>query len=68
MQWLSEHLGFISVLALLIIICILGEYARRVLKTKPKTPKWKLLTVINLIIYLLCVLLVIFNILTELVI
>ncbi len=68
MQLLSEHLGFISVLVLLIIISILCEYARRVLKTKPKTPKWKILTVINLVIYVLCVLLVIFNILTEIII
>jgi hypothetical protein len=51
MQSLSEHLGLIGVLVLLIVICILCEYARRVLKEKPKTPKWKLVTVINFIIY-----------------
>jgi hypothetical protein len=68
MQSLSEHLGFIGVLVLLLAICILCEYARRVLKEKPKTLKWKLLTVINFTIYGLSVLFLIFNILTEMII
>jgi NhaP-type Na+/H+ or K+/H+ antiporter len=68
MQSLSEHLGFIGVLVLLIAICILCEYARRALKEKPKTLKWKLLTVINFIIYGLSILFLVFNMLTEIII
>jgi hypothetical protein len=68
MERLVEHVGFLGVLVALIVIGILCEYTRRALKRKPKTVTCKLLTVINLIGYALCVLPLIFNILTEIVI
>jgi|WetSurSiteA1Bulk_404760.scaffolds.fasta_scaffold30667_2 hypothetical protein len=68
MERLVAHVGFLGVLVALIIISILCEFTRRALKGKPKTVTWRLLTVINLIVYALCVLLLIFNILTEIVI
>jgi hypothetical protein len=52
----------------LVILGILCEYARRVLKSKPRTLGWKLLTVVNLIVYALCIVFLVFNILTEIVI
>ena len=68
MGWVVGHVGFLGVLVVLIILSILCEYARRVLKRKPKTLGWKLLTVINLLVYALCILFLVFNILTEIVI
>jgi hypothetical protein len=68
METLVEHVGFLGVLVALVIIAILCEFARRALKSKPKTVTWRLLTVANLIVYALCVLLLIFNVLTEIVI
>jgi hypothetical protein len=68
MGWVAEHIGFLGVLVVLIIVSILCEYARKVLKGKPKTPGWRLLTVINLIVYALCIVFLVFNILTEIVI
>jgi hypothetical protein len=68
MGWVVSHIGFAGVVAVLIIIGILCEYLRRALKTKPKTLGWRLLTVINLIVYALCIVLLVFNILTEIVI
>ena len=65
MGWVVGHIGFVGVLVVLIILSILCEYARRVLKGKPKTLGWRLLTVINLIVYALCIVLLVFNILTE---
>jgi hypothetical protein len=67
MERLVAHVGFLGVLVALIVIGLLCEYTRRALKRKPKTVTWRLLTVINLIVYSLCVLLLIFNILTEMV-
>ena len=68
MGWVVGHVGFVGVLAVLIIVSILCEYARRILKRKPKTLGWRLLTVVNLIVYALCIVLLVFNILTEIVI
>ena len=68
MGWVVGHIGFAGVVVVLIIISILCEYARRVLKRKPKTLGWRLLTIINLIVYALCIVLLVFNILTEIVI
>jgi hypothetical protein len=68
MGWVVGHIGFAGVLVVLIVLGILCEYARRVLKGKPKTFAWRLLTVINLIVYALCIVLLVFNILTEIVI
>ena len=68
MNWLVNHVGFLSVLVGLIVLIILCEYARKALRTKPKTLAWRLLTIINLIVYALCVVLVVFNILSEIVI
>jgi hypothetical protein len=68
MGWVVSHIGFAGVVAVLIILSILCEYLRRALKTKPKTFAWRLLTVINLIVYALCIVLLVFNILTEIVI
>lgn len=59
--------GFAGVVVL-IIISNLCEYARKALKRKPKTLGWRLLTDINLIVYALCIVLLVFNILTEIVI
>lgn len=67
MERLAEHVGLFGVVVALIIIGILCEYTRRALKRKPKTVTWRLLTVINLIAYALCVLLLIFNVLAEIV-
>lgn len=66
MEELIAHMGFIGVLAAAVAVAALCEYARRKIKTKPKTTGWHLLLVLVYIVYALSVVIVVFNVITEL--
>jgi len=66
MKELIAHVGFFSVLIVGIVVAAICEYARRIIKAKPKTPTWVLLSALVYVVYVLAVLVVVFNVLSEL--
>ncbi len=66
MKELIDHLGFIGAIAVAVVVIVLCEYARRKIKTRPKTIGWYSLFVLVYVVYALSVVLVVFNVTAEL--
>jgi len=65
MNVIVAHLGFIILLIVGIALILVCEYARRKIKEKPRTLTWSLLSVLVYVLYALGVVILVFDVLTE---